>query len=100
LDDVIGFSVSSKQTSSYYFAPFSALAYANYLKSQGTDVLLIFDDLVEHYTKEMLIFNTVNQPFGPLNIVNELFASTGNYEKGSLTTIMVLFKMKRVYFNS
>jgi len=94
LDDVIGFSVSSKQPSSYYFAPFSALAYANYLKSQGTDVLLIFDDLVEHYTKEMLIFSTVNQPFGPLNIVNELYASTGNFEKGSLTTIMVFLNLK------
>ncbi len=68
LDDVIGFSASSKQPSGYYFAPFTALAYANYLKSQGTDVLLIFDDLVEHFTKESLIFNTVNQPFVTISL--------------------------------
>lgn len=62
-DDTIAFSVDSKLPSSYYFTPLAALAYANYLKNNGTDALLIFDDMVEHYVKEMLIFNTVNQPF-------------------------------------
>jgi hypothetical protein len=36
-----------------------------------------------------LIFNTVNQPFGPLNIINEIYTSTGMFEKGSLTTILI-----------
>jgi len=60
---MIAFSVDSKLPSSYYFTPLAALAYANYLKANGNDVLMIFDDMVEHYVKEMLIFNTLNQPF-------------------------------------
>jgi hypothetical protein len=88
-DDTIVFSAKFKSLSEKYFAPFAALAYANKLKAAGHEVLLIFDDIVEHYTKELLIFNTVNQPFGNLNILQELYVSTGNSKEGSITTIVI-----------
>jgi F0F1-type ATP synthase alpha subunit len=62
-NECIIFSANTKLDAEKYFAPFAALAYANTLKSLGNDVILVFDDIVHHYTKEILIFNTVNQPF-------------------------------------
>ncbi len=46
-----------------YVLPFSAVSYANYLKNEDYDVLLVFDDVLDHYFTELLIFNSINQPF-------------------------------------
>ncbi len=112
MNDVVVISARSKIIAEKYFAPFTALSYANELKKEGHEVLLVFDDIVEHYTKELLIFNTVDQPFvsfekvnklqGPLNIINEMFVSTGVSEKGSLSTIIIYdkFQANREYEKS
>ena len=57
------FSATSRKDAEKYFAPFAGLAYANLLRQQGNEVVVVFDDIVEHYIKEIQLFNTLNQPF-------------------------------------
>lgn len=70
-----------------YFAPFSALALANHLKKDN-DVLLVFDGVMDHFSVEQQLFSILNLPFGNHNILYELFTSTGQFEGGSLTTVL------------
>ncbi len=73
-----------------YYLPFSALSLADSLKSKGYDVLLIFDDVYEHFLQEYNIFNTINLPFSPISILKELFTAAGvfKYEGGSLSCLL------------
>lgn len=46
-----------------FLLPFSALKFARDLQKSKYDVLLVFDDALEHYYKENHLFNAMNQPF-------------------------------------
>ena len=47
---------------------------------------------------ERKIFDLVDSPFGPFNLVNETFERTGNFKSGSLSAIQ-LFDSNTVNFN-
>ena len=36
-------------------------------------MLLVFDDVVAHNFKEKKVFDLANQPFGPVNVINEIY---------------------------
>ena len=38
----------------------------------GSNVLLVFDDLLAHHFKEKKVFDLAKQPFAPVNIMNEI----------------------------
>ena len=67
LEDVFIFSNQTQTTSKVhaepYLLPYTALAYANVLRKLNYDVILVFDDVVEHHLKELLLFSSMDQPF-------------------------------------
>ena len=45
---------------------------------------------MQHAIVEKSIFERVLQPFGPINVVNNLYENTGNFENCSVTTLVSL----------
>ncbi len=68
-------------------APLAALK-----ASQNSDkVLLVFDDVLLHKFKEQHVYRLTNQPFAPINIVNEIMEASGCFKDGkSMTSIVIL----------
>lgn len=56
----------------------------------GSNVLLVFDDLLTHNFKEKKVFDLAKQPFAPVNIMNEIQARTGVFASHNLTCITLL----------
>lgn len=77
----------SSTDADYILAPQVALKAAKDLDK----VLLIFDDVLLNKFKEKLVYELASQPFAPVNIVNEMMESTGNFTNGrTVTTIVVM----------
>lgn len=72
--------------------PYAALQAAVHYKNLGLDVLLIFDNVVEHADKEKLVYSSTNQPYSPIHIIKEIFNCSGYFgnEKGSLTSCLIV----------
>ena len=61
---------SNKVAGEQYFTPFSALTYAQFLKSQDNDVMLVFDEVTIHHLREVFLFSYINQPFVNILVLN------------------------------
>jgi hypothetical protein len=52
--------------------------------------LLVFDDVLLHQMKERLVYDIAEQPFSPINIINEIASQTGTFKTGrQLTSILI-----------
>ena len=51
---------------------------------------MVFEDALQHAVMEKNIFERALQPFGPVNIINNLYEHTGNFEDCSVTTLVSL----------
>ena len=88
-DQVISIGIDSKVSYSeadYLFAPKAAISAA----SQCKKALVIYDDVLVQQFKERYIFGLANQPFNPVNFINELFEQTGIFKDGREVTSIVI----------
>lgn len=46
-----------------FLLPFSAIKAAKEMQKQNQDILLVFDDVLEHFYRETQLFTAMNQPF-------------------------------------
>ena len=73
-------------SASYYLAPQIALRAA----AQATKCLFIFDDVLLHQNKEKTVFDLADQPFSPINILNEIAENTGTFRDGRQMTSIII----------
>ena len=70
----------------YVLAPNLALRVA----AEQKKCLLVFDDVLLHQMKERLVYDIAEQPFSPINIINEIASQTGTFKSGrQLTSILI-----------
>jgi hypothetical protein len=43
-----------------------------------------------HKMKETMVYDLDNQPFSPINIINEIAAHTGTFKQKQLTSILIV----------
>ena len=84
----IGVNTTSAATTDadFILAPQAALK----ASSDHDKVLLVFDDVLLHKFKEKHIYELANQPFAPINIVNEIMEHTGCFTNGRTVTSIVV----------
>ena len=79
-----------------YIAPFTAMTLAEYFRDQGTDTLVIFDDLTTHarYYREISLVGgrfpgRESYPGDIFYLHSKLMERAGNFEKASITCLPV-----------
>lgn len=84
--------IEGKNDVEAYLAPLVALKFIQQTikRTPNTNILLIFDDVMLHNFKERAVFDLANQPFSPINILNEIYQNTGIFENYELTSLMML----------
>lgn len=70
----------------YLLAPLTAVKACESLDK----VLLVFDDVLLHKFKEQHVYGLANQPFAPINIVNEIMERTGCFSDGRTVSSIVI----------
>jgi F0F1-type ATP synthase alpha subunit len=60
--------VEDESQAAYVFAPNLGLRVA----TEQSNCLLVFDDVLLHQMKERLVYDIADQPFSPINIINEI----------------------------
>ena len=67
-------------------APLAALKAASECKK----ALVVFDDVLLHHFKEKHVYDLANQPFSPINVINELMERTGCFHDGRVVSSIVI----------
>lgn len=50
----------------------------------------MFDDVLAHKNKEISVFDLADQPFSPINILNEVAENTGTFKDGRQITSLII----------
>lgn len=73
---------------------FSALSLAQHYQSQGKEVLLVLDEINEHFVREMSIFQSTTLYYSPVSLIRNIHTATGRFAKGSITSLLVIDENK------
>lgn len=93
------FTLGKDQTdSALYLSPRAALSYAQKQRSEGKNVLLIQDSIMDYLMTERKIFDILNAPFGQFNLIHHIMENSGNFKTGSMSSIL-LFDSNVMNFN-
>ena len=63
---------------------------AQKIAAQQEKVLLVFDDILLHQFKERAVYDLAEQPFSPVNILNQIMENTGNFHHGRQQTSILI----------
>ena len=55
---------------------------------KGNNTLFVFEDSQLHQFKEQSLFTKAHQPFGPVNVFNEIMEMSGNFKDRTVTSIV------------
>ena len=58
--------------------------------NQSQNLLIVLDDVMQHHFMEKAVFEKANQPFSPVNIINELYQRSGIFDQYQMTTLLML----------
>jgi hypothetical protein len=58
--------------------------------AQTKECLFVFDDVLAHKNKEISVFDLADQPFSPVNILNEVAENTGTFKDGRQITSLII----------
>jgi hypothetical protein len=74
-----------------FLTPIIGLKLIEELISQGSqNLLIVLDDVMQHHFMEKAVFEKANQPFSPVNIINELYQRSGIFDQYEMTTLVML----------
>lgn len=85
-DRLMCIGVTDDLSASSYLAPQVALRAV----AQTKDCLFVFDDVLAHQNKERSLFDLADQPFSPINILNEVAENTGTFRNERQVTSIII----------
>lgn len=82
-------SSQNNQYSQQFFSMFSGLSLAQHYQQKGKNVLLVMDEINQHFIREMSLFQSTNLFNSPISLIKNIHSITGDFEQGSITSVVI-----------